>query len=859
MKNILTWFLLKNIMKALIKNDHELINEETTKVLQILSASLFQYFNISPVYFDIVTVELGQKKKYFRRWYGPDDSFLNSYKVAIDNYFKIENRKSLLFLTTGKNKKARHEYFTNFSNNKEIKIITDYEFFIIDEITLDESSQISAEDEINQKALWQENILDKIEVNFVSLSKVDFSVADSGYSSAIWIGFDKKIDFDIINSSSKRLLFETLLERFLWEYSLNTIASELQESTIRHATKSAIAAVMCRNMSHNIGSHPIPQFNEKIEDLKRVNNISFWLDIADKIIGYNKHLQERMEFVADISATTQSHIYIEYDFANICEQIRLGISGDMEIIMKGLIDSYVGTDVLQLAIDIPDENFPIDLRGDNMGLQAIHVIIENIIRNTYKHSNPILNGDEKQIRLSIKISELEINSAFVNDYYFVDIFDLHGDANPKRDFSTLEHINNLINQSILDKDTKGLRDEGWGLLEMKAAAAYLIGFPFEKIDEEFKDFINIDNIDYPYPITAGFYNKEGLTTDPNCKNLGYRFYLPKPKFCLIDEQISFQVSDELRKEGIEIGKISGGRHRFFVTENENQKFNNQRVAIADNFIVQMLNQKNIYLFKQKVWENYIEKKYGKETLNKKLFRATMNNDYTINEPLESIIFDTHGEHILNNEIISANFSRENLFTESGGTFFYYESYPSVSEILSEYETDLIKKNILYETACVKIAVFDERIQQAVEKNDKHQPQLKARDILEASGVFVPESQIINLKNLVSDKTKALKEKLEIELYKTALNVEYLIVHQTLIEILAGKTNKADLKNWIQQFEKSAKLIESNKVLVITSGRGRTSNLPDKTFYLNFTTLNSYVVTSRSKLNLVNVLKLLRKR
>jgi hypothetical protein len=661
------------------------------------------------------------------------------------------------------------------------------------------------------------------------------------------------------------------------------------------ATKAAISQYMCRNLSHNLGSHSIPQLNMMLN--RKIANKDFWRsDRLYQIRGYNEYIQGRMEFLAEFSSKAFSELYVEYSIKNICEKLKQSInlsasdpaSGEFEIVFKGMIDSLenkTGND-LQIEIgDVPTGIEIVDIRGDNLGIQALYTIVENVIRNLYKHSKPAKIEEQDTIFFYITISEPK-DPVIAKNFYAIDIIDRHGKENLKERKDeikinsingeeevtnpSLDKINKLIRQKILKDSDNTLRDEGWGMLEMKSAAAYLLGLPLDYIDAKYDEHINVNGEIYPYPLTASFHYDAEMQND---KNIGYRFYLPKSKFCLIDT--SSKANDaELKEVGIEFGNSRGGRHKFFIgnINSKNQPFVNQRVVNINELppdIITNLGKENESEFKTIIWKKYLEQ--FENIKNKDVFYARDNKPKIVTDPKNSIVFNVHAINITYNGINSNVLSKEKLHPKHGEQlFFYYESFPSTCDFSEKIEpTEEPYLSMLKEAAALRVSIFDERMQESSNTDDdqkydkeaikaSNETRLQWRDILLASGVYIPTIETVNLLKVVKEKNEEEAKALERHLKERVKESDYLIIHFTLLEILFSTTDKKIIGEKLSKFILENEMEKENKALVLISGRGRPSNLPDGHFFANYTTIADCVSKNRSKFRLITILKSLRK-
>jgi hypothetical protein len=335
----------------------------------------------------------------------------------------------------------------------------------------------------------------------------------------------------------------------------------------RQATKAAISQVMARNMSHNIGSHVLSRMirwddvltkkqpyksslsklwsfdPEKKEDYQ----IKF---VQEQIIYFNSYLKTRMDFLADIATSTPT-IQNTKQFKT---ELLKGFDDNRLLLNKisGITNFNFTIKVFKDNTELKEGDFPVSISNDVLGFHAFYIILENIIRNTAKHT---YSKETKITDVVFKIDVQDINDAD-KSFYEITIsddcsqtgsVDIDKDelkkyksilTNNTRKASRIEKLvfdqNDRLNRSILDDETNLLRQGAWGLIEMDVSAAYL-----RKIAQE-----NVDDDKYQIPLTKvekiDFLKdskKEKFriieATEVDGKYLGYRFYIPKPKELLI--------------------------------------------------------------------------------------------------------------------------------------------------------------------------------------------------------------------------------------------------------------------------------------------------------------------------------------
>ena len=295
--------------------------------------------------------------------------------------------------------------------------------------------------------------------------------------------------------------------------------------TYKNAIKSAKAAIIARNMSHNLGSHvlyylrqylsgDITQFNEILENIvikenergelsilykKEITSGKYELSpIIDKrfevpflrgLGSFLTYLQERQDFIASV-ATDSIPSYTTVNFKNFVidnllkdkKAIRHGKESRKEKnILLDFIAKSENTVVeitfnghsLNNTIPLSKENdatdlysFMVDLPGGVLGRQAIYSILENLIRNAAKHG---FKNEETDKELKIDIS-IEVSKEYP-DYFTVRVTD-NIPLEPNNHVDEL--LQGYLTEDLIDHSHK-LIDDHKGLKEILISALWLCG------------------------------------------------------------------------------------------------------------------------------------------------------------------------------------------------------------------------------------------------------------------------------------------------------------------------------------------------------------------------------------------------
>lgn len=361
-----------------------------------------------------------------------------------------------------------------------------------------------------------------------------------------------------------------------------------QKKSYYYALRSAVTAIMSRNMSHNIGSHVLNYLSDQ-DNIKNITIKSqcalvekcpdISSDMQRKLISYlQQYLRQRMDFIASIqtmdpSWTTPLEIsediidpilgHMKND-SNIIKRPKLfllvdnilrseGITalniGFELIVKKGEQKKTVGTYLFKdeeeyIAPEYKEEG----LRERNtvamymgvVGCQAFYSILENYLRNTARHGKrqSIQKIKESKDRLIITLHfDYDINDDYVKISICDNIFGWDKDKDGEWVFRKEKDIKlHDIETALSPKDDWGrlIDDQGkieehyWGLKEMRICASFLRGLNvdcYEKTQEVL-------------PIITPFINKED--EEGTNGGLGYHLYLPKSKkVFIIDNDKTF--------------------------------------------------------------------------------------------------------------------------------------------------------------------------------------------------------------------------------------------------------------------------------------------------------------------------------
>ncbi len=244
-------------------------------------------------------------------------------------------------------------------------------------------------------------------------------------------------------------------------------ASTMERMRDEESIKSAKAAIMSRNMSHNLGSHVMFYVKQKLEsvnsilsegalwDLVKATSVNEWekmvksMSMGDGkeiyfLVGLGRfinYLQERQDYIATISTdhipykstvNFKDAIYDELKPELKCQRHKNDESIEGKHSANILLDYiaysegfhpsnrielwYEGFNGTGTPQDVPDglRNFNIDLPGGTLGRQAFFSIMENIIRNTAKHEGSGTSGRNMKFVFE-KLTKIDGLRAWTNE------------------------------------------------------------------------------------------------------------------------------------------------------------------------------------------------------------------------------------------------------------------------------------------------------------------------------------------------------------------------------------------------------------------------------------------------------------
>lgn len=786
--------------------------------------------NGSPALYDIVVTEISEDNRFYSFWFSYPKEVLNNYYYHIYNFINNTGGKTLMLINNYENKYTSILFEENNKKDDYYEIDPDNMYYSLHDEVFRYKKIKNVDALLNN---WNKYVHKNIGISSFMFSKIYYKIDDRYFVSAINTGWNYST-FQKVKKD--RILVDKIIEKFLWRHSLNVVATDINRELKKKSILSNVAQISSRNMSHNIGSHVLANLIKYIESEYfqifgiTEESIKEKHDNAkeiEKLISFLEYVMHRMDFLADI-ATAEPLMEVTSDIFD--DVISKFIENDH-------IKSYITGNERKFEIFYEKKNQGdsfIALPNDLLGSHAIYVILENIIRNTAKHSQI---SDQKFI---IQVLA-DINEKYP-DYVRLLIYDNIKTSNID---SLIKQQNNHLKQSILDKN-RDLRREAWGILEMKIAAAYLRKVPLHLID----------SVQYA-PCEDTNNSKPALLRAINCEGaLGYEFYMHKPRECLVilrknDEYIYFSVAANSHSERLDGFKPTSKRLApYKIVSIEKESDQNLLKPFSKKITSRLVIGNNSSLSATNIWHQWISHISGKKNISEvSVFKLIEKN--------------SNPELIFKKQVNQFGESYKALFIRHADIpdtqrYDHYEYYPDNSffhRFLNESDQSEQMEPLLIEGVISKIAILDERIQKFLyETSFKQSSAPSLVDYFELLGINIPQKTDLCLN---SEFDPSYYEKISEWIEEKLRSSDFLLIHIGILEksLQLAKYQDAQKKKRIEEFLHGFN-IEKNLLyekVVFISGRGKPDTIPEDFRFLNFTNLNRFINKNICKTTLVQLL------
>lgn len=604
----------------------------------------------------------------------------------------------------------------------------------------------------------------------------------------------------------------------------------LRQDIIKHATKSAVTAIMSRNISHNIGSHVINYWNSHLEKhLPPDRNSWGTIDDFPNLIYQSRNLlayvQQRMDFLANIPTSIPSSEY-SLDFkTEIYEPIfgkddsTIGYR-NLEALISNITRSEgIQMDVnnFELKIATNNDNRYVSIPNGLTGRHAIYSILENFIRNTAKH----YRGKDTNYSIQIVLKEPEDREdpKLWKQYYELNIWDMRENSCNEKIYKAFkEYLPGGSKSRYIDENAE-INPDGWGFKEMYASANFLRKESPHKLKQVEKS---------NPPLIDVLCNAECKNDKSACKHekgyegkLGLRLFLRRPKDLLI---LSKSKKNNSRILGIEDSHEAGLNiddeipHRMLLVDNKktmnSEKYPNlpcriveaTESTLSDNVYLDLYNKFIGELLGHpgnlpRIYLDNVESKYQFKQLTGKIYVASNRAD-------AKILFYRHLDTTSDFKNIM---NKDYVQPLSGGlsTWNKLINRPSNDLLLEHFYMELI------EAAITNVIIIDERVSEWQKR--PFRSGISIKKILNKMNIFAVDIDLYQLKKIkrkIEDTFKEINGK----------PLHFLVIHQGILDKL---NNPKDVLEDI---------MKQCRWKVVDSGRGVPHGLMEEARFIEISAL-----------------------
>jgi len=651
--------------------------------------------------------------------------------------------------------------------------------------------------------------------------------------------------------------FYQLAQNEIQQVYYRGIEENHKDAVKKNVTKSSLASIIARSMAHTDASHSMIYLQELLLEKIETSNTN---KAASLFKAFNYHLRQLMELTADITGGIGNQTSYQYNIEEVIDEL------EVQYFPKN-IPSFLNESIVdnqfRCVIESNVEDHIVLFPGGENCKTALLQILKNIYRNIFKHNNSTVRGN---VILNIKTKEPE--DADLRNKYLELIITEQVPTTPEK----FERLKKIVDESLLNEFYK-VDGKAWGIKEMHIQAAYLIGLAIEEIHNT------------NYSLHNYFSEKQWYRVTYNNNFLEHRLYLKKEKRALVI------VKNQQDEKNNTPDNSKNGFYFKYVKEN-----------ILDTWESVIDKDFEYVVFE----ESYLPKKFTNKTSkafkynNFKIFivstiKDALSKSSTLEVEWLKIIEDRNCSPRL--LIVDSHF--DTLTSNNKVDLSRWESYDYIEGVTKpiEYGSDFIKSKVC---SC-NIAVLDERIQNLVCKSeDSNITELVSkgvsktiyeRDLLDKKGIYIPSLEDFNIQEVFYNKINKQKNSLkntddkfenlleELRYCFKTRNSDYVIIHFSGLEAISNGLSQEKYEylvfpldaNDISHYEKSRveniynyiignylNLAGSGKYLVLTSGKGIPTTLPNKSYFINLNSLEYLFRTKgKNKLDFIKTLESVR--
>ena len=577
----------------------------------------------------------------------------------------------------------------------------------------------------------------------------------------------------------------------------------------KESTIAAISQCFARCQSHNTANHVLSSFKHlndftkllhEIEknDIKNYNTYfqfktnNFKKNHSDNthnlfelIAIFNDYLKFRMDFIAEIATTKfklENQLYFRSQLMeNFIKNIILlnkisGVDNNQKF-------SFEFTGILK------KEDVLVSIPNDLQGAHALYIILENIIRNTYKHG--VSNSKKIIFYLNIKKDNNPL-------FYTLNIYD----NQPQKNITELvKKRNEAFTSDILENNS--LRPFNLGSIELLVCANYLQNISFlNSSDYAIKAYsqpLSKNKFSLGYSL---YLKKQTEVLIINCdeKDTNFNEYFKNNSFVETITYTTFKhilntENNLLYYKIIYFYKVNNNQS-IIKCINKNMHFLTNRILINIDF--NFNKNENIIEW---IWVQYFIKCIKPSIKSYKYIKILFKNSYSIIDIQHKNIEIIHMNKT-DDKTFTIIINDHNQYVPNKNKFNYIDLYKdnTILKIIKNKlidNTHFLKEKIQYiEIILTKIMVIDERIQRNLlqlfykTKIDGKEVNTKIIEYFKNQHVHIISKKEINLQtsnfNIKNKQNITITEKICAVIIKNIDNLDYIIIHLGILEKMFGK-------------------------------------------------------------------------
>lgn len=334
-------------------------------------------------------------------------------------------------------------------------------------------------------------------------------------------------------SSESALMSQALCDVLVRQQKelLQALASKV--AARRAAVRTAVSAIMGRNLSHNIGSHVLARYGSEMRD-HAYPTVENAIDPRTEFMAY---LQRRMDFLAEVATADQAFWARSISLKDALARLDIEKETDLyrvrdaltgaETARAPILLSYITGKDLPATVkwgspggnEFPDQSFACP--SGEVGIHALYVILENIIRNSARHAPPVGEGVSKQpVTVYVVPGSSAVGAASGSDTIPADLLEIQlvdprsrwrasNEGDGEKLLTTINQIlrangdgDDHVRSEAHLLDAQGeVNPKNWGVREMQICAQFLRGLPLSELEGERADPSVLKAI--PYDLGGG--------------------------------------------------------------------------------------------------------------------------------------------------------------------------------------------------------------------------------------------------------------------------------------------------------------------------------------------------------------------